>query len=90
MSTALIAIVTYALSSLLAIAGMGAAGVLIPNYVALGLSIGKAILLTLTRNVIRTNSGHDPQSEKKLIIWRNIIFGLYTHCWPHSSWLHNS
>ncbi len=48
MNTALIAIVTYALSSLLAIAGMGAAGALISNYVALSLSIEKAIVLAPT------------------------------------------
>jgi len=34
-----IAIVTYILASLFAVAGMGAAGVLIPNYITLGLAL---------------------------------------------------
>jgi len=51
MNSAIISLLTYALSSIFAIAGMGAAGVLIPNYVTLGMAYYSAILAGLLQNV---------------------------------------
>jgi len=67
-----IALITYVLSSLLAIAGMGAAGILIPNYVALGLPLGDAILLGLTQNVFELAIATGLNHRKQLITWRNV------------------
>jgi uncharacterized membrane protein YfcA len=46
----IITLLTYILASVFAIAGMGAAGVLIPNYIALRMGVRAAMLLGLTQN----------------------------------------
>jgi len=51
MDSVIISLITYALASVFAIAGMGAAGVLIPNYVTLGMTFYSAILAGLLQNV---------------------------------------
>ncbi len=50
MNSIIITLVTYILATVFAIAGMGAAGVLIPNYVTLGITIYPAILAGLLQN----------------------------------------
>jgi len=50
MNSAIISLITYVLASIFSIAGMGAAGVLIPNYVTLGIAFYPAILAGLLQN----------------------------------------
>ncbi len=50
MNSVIISLITYVLASIFAIAGMGAAGVLIPNYVTLGMAFYPAIVAGLLQN----------------------------------------
>ncbi len=51
MNSVIISLITYVLASIVAIAGMGAAGVLIPNYVTLGMAFYPAIVAGLLQNL---------------------------------------
>jgi uncharacterized membrane protein YfcA len=67
-----IAILTYILASIFAIAGMGAAGVLIPNYIALGLSVHAAMLLGLTQNTAELTVATGLNWKRGLIEWKKV------------------
>ncbi len=67
-----IATITYILASLFAIAGMGAAGVLIPNYITLGLAIRQAIILGLTQNIGELTIATTLNHKKELVEWRKV------------------
>lgn len=67
-----IATITYILASLFAIAGMGAAGVLIPNYITLGLAIKQAIILGLTQNIGELTIATTLNHKKELVEWRKV------------------
>ncbi len=66
-------LLTYILASIFAIAGMGAAGVLIPNYIAMGLSIHVAMLLGLTQNTAELTVATGLNWKKGLIEWRKVV-----------------
>ncbi len=51
MNSVIISLITYILASIFAITGMGAAGVLIPSYVTLGIAFYPAILAGLLQNL---------------------------------------
>ena len=65
-------ILTYILSSIFAIAGMGAAGVLIPNYIALGLSVHAAMMLGLSQNTAELTVATAMNASKKLVDWKKV------------------
>ncbi|MFA4639822.1 sulfite exporter TauE/SafE family protein [Pyrococcus kukulkanii] len=65
-------VLTYILASVFAIAGMGAAGVLIPNYIAIGLSVHAAMLLGLAQNTAELTVATAMNWKKGLIEWRNV------------------
>ncbi|ACS33342.1 sulfite exporter TauE/SafE family protein [Thermococcus gammatolerans] len=65
-------ILTYILASVFAIAGMGAAGVLIPNYIAMGLGVHAAMLLGLTQNTAELTVATAMNWKKGLIEWRKV------------------
>ncbi|MBP1912158.1 sulfite exporter TauE/SafE family protein [Thermococcus stetteri] len=67
-----VAILTYILASIFAIAGMGAAGVLIPNYIAMGLSVHAAMLLGLTQNTAELTVATGLNWKRGLIEWRKV------------------
>jgi uncharacterized membrane protein YfcA len=67
-----IPIITYILASIFAIAGMGAAGVLVPNYIALGLNVYIAILLALAGNVADLAVVTVLHKRHNLIDWRSV------------------
>jgi uncharacterized membrane protein YfcA len=69
----LIAILTYMLSAIFAIAGMGAAGVLIPNYIALGIGVRAAIMLGLTQNIAELTVVSALNGRKRLVEWRKVL-----------------
>ena len=65
-------ILTYILASVFAIAGMGAAGVLIPNYIAMGLGVHATMLLGLTQNTAELTVATAMNWKKGLIAWRKV------------------
>lgn len=65
-------ILTYILASVFAIAGMGAAGVLIPNYIAMGLGVHAAMLLGLMQNTAELTVATAMNWKKGLIEWRTV------------------
>jgi len=65
-------VLTYILASVFAIAGMGAAGVLIPNYIAMGLGVHAAMLLGLTQNTAELTVATAMNWKKGLIEWRKV------------------
>ena len=67
-----ITLLTYILASVFAIAGMGAAGVLIPNYIAMGLGVHAAMLLGLTQNTAELTVATAMNWKKGLIEWRKV------------------
>ncbi|MDV3103511.1 sulfite exporter TauE/SafE family protein [Thermococcus waiotapuensis] len=71
-----IAILTYILASLFAIAGMGAAGVLIPNYITLGLSVHAAMFLGLGQNTAELTVATAMNSRRGLVEWRKVAMIL--------------
>jgi uncharacterized membrane protein YfcA len=68
-----IAVLTYIISTIFAIAGMGAAGVLIPNYIALGIGVRAAIMLGLTQNVAELTIVSALNGRKRLVEWRKVL-----------------
>jgi uncharacterized membrane protein YfcA len=66
-------VLTYALASFMAIAGMGAAGMLIPNYVTLGLSLPLALTYALTQNVFELSVVTALNHLKRLIDWGKVL-----------------
>ncbi len=65
-------LLTYILASIFAIAGMGAAGVLIPNYISLGMSVRVAMLMGLTQNTAELTFATGLNHMKKLVKWREV------------------
>ena len=65
-------ILTYVLASIFAIAGIGAAGVLIPNYIALGLSIPAALILGLLQNTAELTVATLMNARKGLVEWKKV------------------
>ncbi len=68
----LIGVLTYGLASIFAIAGMGAAGVLIPNYMTLGIAVQLALILGLMQNVGELTVATALNHKKKLIEWKKV------------------
>jgi uncharacterized membrane protein YfcA len=71
-----VTILTYILSSIFAIAGMGAAGVLIPNYIALGLGVNVAMILGLSQNTAELTVATIMNARKQLIDWKKAVMVL--------------
>jgi uncharacterized membrane protein YfcA len=69
----IITALTYILSTIFAIAGMGAAGVLIPNYVALGLNLYDAVILRLSQNVADLAVVTLLNARKRLVSLRDVL-----------------
>ncbi len=67
-----VALLTYVLASIFAIAGMGAAGVLIPNYITLGLSVHAAMFLGLGQNTAELTVATAMNSREGLVEWRKV------------------
>ncbi len=65
-------ILTYVLASIFAIAGFGAAGVLIPNYIALGLSVHAAMVLGLSQNTAELTVVSAMNIKKGLVDWKKV------------------
>ncbi len=65
-------ILTYVLASIFAIAGIGAAGVLIPNYIALGMSVHAAMMLGLSQNTAELTVATAMNASKKLVDWKKV------------------
>ncbi len=73
----ILALFTYILATIFAIAGMGAAGVLIPNYISLGMSVRTAMLMALTQNTAELSVATGLNHLKKLIKWKNVFKVLF-------------
>lgn len=71
-----ITILTYILSSIFAISGMGAAGVLIPNYIAFGLGVNIAAILGLSQNTAELTVATIMNARKQLIDWKKAVMVL--------------
>ncbi|BEP17842.1 hypothetical protein PYJP_11940 [Pyrofollis japonicus] len=67
-----LAALTYILSTIFAIAGMGAAGVLVPNYIALGLSVYTAITLALAQNIADLAVVTALHTRRGLVDWKKV------------------
>jgi uncharacterized membrane protein YfcA len=76
MISVFITILTYILSSIFAIAGMGAAGVLIPNYIAFGLGVNIAMILGLSQNTAELTVTTIMNARKQLIDWKKAVMVL--------------
>jgi uncharacterized membrane protein YfcA len=63
---------TYALAAFFAVAGMGAAGVLVPNYVMLGLPLPLALTLALTQNTFELAVATLLNHRRRLVDWRSV------------------
>ena len=68
----ILALLTYVLASIFAIAGMGAAGVLIPNYISLGLGVRTAMILGLSQNSAELTVATCLNGIKKIVSWKNV------------------
>ncbi|MBK7770993.1 MAG: sulfite exporter TauE/SafE family protein [bacterium] len=72
--TALIAgLVTFGFTTLLTIAGVGAAFVLIPVFIALGIDVHTAMATALLLNAIGMSVASVNFVRKKLVVWRTAI-----------------
>jgi uncharacterized membrane protein YfcA len=73
MIVGVLVLLTYILSSIFAIAGMGAAGVLVPNYITLGLGVYTAITLALAQNVADLAVVTALHTRRGLVDWRKVV-----------------
>ena len=74
MTTAIIAgLITFAFTALLAIAGSGAAFILIPIFIALGIDIHVAMAVALLLNCIAMSIASYSYIKAKLILWKVAI-----------------
>ncbi len=64
--------ITYILATIFAVAGFGAAGVLVPNYIALGMGIHAAMLLGLTQNTAELTIATIINAWKGMIKWEKV------------------
>jgi uncharacterized membrane protein YfcA len=72
----ILAILTYILATIFAIAGMGAAGVLIPNYITLGIGVRAAMFLGLGQNTAELTVATSMNCSKKLVDWKKVLLVL--------------
>jgi uncharacterized protein len=70
---AIAAILTFALTTVMAMAGVGAAFVLIPVYLALGIELHTAMATALLLNAVAMSVASVTFVRKRLVVWRLVI-----------------
>jgi hypothetical protein len=70
---AIAAILTFVLTTVMAMAGVGAAFVLIPVYLALGIELHTAMATALLLNAVAMSVASVTFVRKRLVVWRLVI-----------------
>jgi hypothetical protein len=73
MSSLLAGVVTFVFTTLLTIAGVGAAFILIPVFLALGIELHTAMATALLLNAVGMSVASVNFVRKKLVVWRLVI-----------------
>lgn len=73
MITLIASVITFALTSVMAMAGVGAAFILVPIFIALGIEIHTAMAVALLLNAISTSISSATFIRKKLVEWQLAI-----------------
>ena len=72
--------ITFFFTALLTIAGVGAAFILIPVFVALGIEIHTAMATALLLNAVAMSVACVTFVRRKLVVWRIAVFTLVAAC----------
>jgi len=76
----LAAVLTFPITTILTIAGVGAAFVLIPIFTALGVELHEAMAVALLLNALAMIFASSRYARKKLILWKIAIPFIITSC----------